>query len=216
MSDWIKQVESHLVLNPLKIAPSDILESLSKPDHVSILTGSQVAGTASSVSDLDVRVFCCPSLNHPFIEGAFYQQDLWSYGLTEMRSMGPIMVHTIYWPMDVIEVLLNKLEAATPPHFVPVIADTQWELIEELRLVAVVTGNALLESINARIDYEKIVQIRNHMLMNEYDQLCGETVTRWRNRQSVPASLRARKLLDKMVDVILSYNGELISKDKWR
>jgi hypothetical protein len=181
-------------------------------------TGSFVEGRNGPTSDLDIRAFCCPSSEHPDVDRNFSRSDLYWCGSTHMSYVGDVLVHTIYWPIDVVGELRRKvadavLDGKTP---LPVFTDEQVELFEEARVCAPVINPAECARIIAGLNLSTFSRLQGHALEMRFDQACGETCGPLGKGDVLMAAVRSRTAVEAAVDCWLNVNGSKVAKGKWR
>jgi hypothetical protein len=199
-ADIVREVQSHFTVD------------------AAFATGSFVEGRNGPTSDLDIRAICCPSSVHPDVDRNFNRRDLYWCGSTRMSNVGDVMVHTIYWPADIISELTRKVADAvfdgkTP---IPVFTAEQIELFEEARVYAPVINPSRCASIVTGFDLDKFSHLQEHILEMRYDQACGETDGPLAKGDFLMAAVRSRTAVEAAADCWLNFNGRKTAKGKWR
>lgn len=186
--------------------------------RLAFATGSFVERRAGPTSDLDVRVVCCPSSEHPERDRSFFTEDLFWCGTTAMSTVDRRAVHIIFWPEDAVHAIRRKIDstelASDSP--MPVFTAEQVEFVEELQVSVPVIGPAELAELRESIDVEKFETIYFEALMARYDQCCGETEGPLLTGDVTMSAVRASRAVNAATDCYLYAHGRRVSKDKWR
>ncbi|MDX3078382.1 hypothetical protein [Streptomyces sp. MI02-7b] len=181
-------------------------------------TGSFVERRAGPTSDLDVRVVCCPSSEHPANDRSFRREDLVWCGSTVMTAIAGRAVHVVFWPEDAIDSIRRKITETVldSESHLPVFTAEQIEFLEEIQVAVPVIGVDGFAAFRDSLDLDRFRSIYAEHLMAAYDQACGETQGPLLTDNVELAAVRSRRAVEAAVDCYLFANGRRVRKEKWR